>query len=293
MSNAGAFLRSGLRRLNRLFGRVEKYELAGLEIELSSGHLLPHYQKLFRTYDQFLPLLAKRLPVGSSVIDIGANVGDTLVSLAMVAPTLRYHCVEADESFFRLLERNAARLVQERPAVSVRLHRSLVGSGHIGGVLIGSGGTKRVIADGLVQSVATTLDDLLLDELDAGVSLIKCDVDGFDFDVVASGEQIIRDNLPIVFFEADPYDDRQWQGYCSLLNRLAGFGYANWVVFDNFGRFLCETNEVGLVEQLIGYCYGQRSSSERRSIYYVDIMVFDSKAAPIVALALEAFRSRH
>jgi hypothetical protein len=78
------------------------YVIQGRPIVLSADSRLPEIKERYPTYDGFLPCLAKNLS-GGWIIDIGANVGDSLYSL-LDAKNTRFVCVEPENEFFELLK---------------------------------------------------------------------------------------------------------------------------------------------------------------------------------------------
>jgi hypothetical protein len=58
-----------------IFQKFEEYS-----IELTPDHLLPTYQKNHPKYDRFLPVLVAHLEKGCVIVDVGANVGDSVNS---------------------------------------------------------------------------------------------------------------------------------------------------------------------------------------------------------------------
>jgi len=250
---------------------------------------------MYRLYDRFLPYLAKHLPPGSSVVDVGANCGDTLAALVCANSSLRYICIEADRSFFRLLEENKNRIKEAHRGATIILHRALVGKG-IGNVALeGSAGTKRAIAvpQGLTNDQSLrplTLDSLLADESAEDVRLLKSDVDGYDFDVLDSAVEVIGAHAPLLFFECDFRDDRQKDGYTRTILWLQSKGYVWWTIFDNFGALLMHTDCLDNVMQLLSYVWNQTLGRATRTIYYLDVLASKPSDADLVSLVLDEYR---
>src|ERR1700723_972882 len=112
--NSKIALRTGLRVLRQgvrsLLGMKTEYRYRNFSIRLPADHLLPFYQSMYGTYDKFLPHLVRYLEPQATVIDVGANCGDTLAGMYDANDRLNYICVEPDEVFFRYLSENAARM---------------------------------------------------------------------------------------------------------------------------------------------------------------------------------------
>src|SRR5262245_56402881 len=118
-----------VRRLRSGFlGGAQKdieHDYDGFSIRLPAGHMLPEYRERWQLYDAFLPRLAAFLQPGSTVIDIGANCGDTLAGMAMRNSRLHYLCIEPDPRFFTYLTSNIARLRACYPQLRVETAQRL------------------------------------------------------------------------------------------------------------------------------------------------------------------------
>jgi hypothetical protein len=72
---------------SRLWSRSRKnaqqsFKIGDYYILLPPEHKLPEYQAKGRLYDRFLPTLCLALPQdGETIIDLGANVGDTAIAI--------------------------------------------------------------------------------------------------------------------------------------------------------------------------------------------------------------------
>ena len=98
------------RRLRLIFNIDQKINIYKLSLILPPGHLLSIYNYLYPKYDQFISKLVTKIDYNKSVIDIGANIGDTLFRLYQNNPKLRYYSIEADEYFFNYLKKNKKEL---------------------------------------------------------------------------------------------------------------------------------------------------------------------------------------
>ena len=57
-------------------------------------------------YDKFLPHFSEYLPSDTAVIDVGANVGDTVVGMCQKNPRLQYVCIEANNDYYNKFKIN-------------------------------------------------------------------------------------------------------------------------------------------------------------------------------------------
>jgi FkbM family methyltransferase len=274
-------LRTGLKFLKQgtrsLLGLKTEYRYRSFSIRLPADHLLPFYQSVYGTYDKFLPHLVRYLEPGATVIDVGANCGDTLAGMYDTNDQLSYVCVEPDEVFFQYLSENALRMRNSNPAASIRLYKALVGKSVSQAALQGHGGTKHAVQIDepmpAVKSIASvTLDNLVLPIQSGRVQLLKSDVDGYDFDVLDSAEQLIAEHLPILFFECHFGDSNQKSGYQKTIEALQRSGYRAWTIFDNYGDVVLRTGEIEVLFQLFDYVDRQNAGFTARTIHYFDVM---------------------
>lgn len=267
---------------------MDLFRIGEVEIELSPGHALPLYQKEHPFYDRFLPYLCARLEGGDVVVDIGANVGDTAAAIVSAKGDLRVVSVEADDAFFPILERNAARIRERFPSVALTTVKALVGNDVSGVTLVGDAGTKHAVEGGDIQSAPLTriLGDLGIGE----VRLIKSDVDGFDFDVLRSCDGIL-DRGPMLFFECQ-FDTRaQYRGYLQMLTWLAkSKAYQGFYLFDNYGQFMMHHRHPSGIREVIDYVARQSLQPERtRAIFYLDVLAVCERDAGLVRDVIAAY----
>lgn len=102
------------------------YNIDGFDIDMGEGHLLAHYQRKCPLFNRINPYLAKLQNeiYGIWIIDVGANVGDTLASMVKHTET-SFLCIEPTEEYFKLLSHNAANIIANSNKI-VRLERSYV-----------------------------------------------------------------------------------------------------------------------------------------------------------------------
>ena len=281
------------KKLFRSKSKIE-YRYGEFSILLPFNHRLPEYQRVHPKYDRFLPHLGQHLPPGSTVIDIGANVGDTLAGMVEKNPALSFVCIEPDGEFFDYLVGNIERIKTVRPQLDALSVQSLVGRAVSGASLVGVGGTKHAVIDDKVGSIKSrTLDEILADP--PGVSnirLLKSDVDGFDYDVLDASSSVIDQHGPMIFFECDCESDRQKVGYRKTLSSLESRGYADWTVFDNFGATMLRTSDLGLVYQLMEYVWAQRDRKTAPRIYYLDILAARARDKDLIGTALSSYAAQ-
>jgi len=264
--------------------RIEKYE-----IEIPPNFALPFFQKSFKLYDRFLPILAKNLNGEGVIVDIGANIGDTAIAMIQNCenPVI---CIEPSDTFYPYLERNLKCIGSEYLS-RVKTYKTLVGTGSIKGSLHHTnGGTAgiRIIED------SNSFTHVALDKLIGDVSniqLLKVDTDGYDFDVIMSAEEILSHSEPILFWENEISDDFQYAGFNNLYNLLKKKGYKYIYIFDNFGNLITEETNFETLRNINSYVYSMKKYNCTRTIYYTDILASTERNSIFVRKAVDVFKT--
>ncbi|GHV66549.1 hypothetical protein FACS1894199_10210 [Bacteroidia bacterium] len=271
------------------------YQIGIHKIQIPSSARLPIYQKLHPLYDRFLPVLAKNLNTDGTIIDVGANVGDSLAAMIQQCNN-SFICIEPSNFFFEYLEKNVQNLKSENTN-PIKLFKSLVGTKTFEGKLKDvRGSTASLVVseheknrDGVQYSTIKKLDDIVQNHKD--VILLKCDVDGFDFDVIESAKNILSASEPILFFENQIDNDFQYQGFNKLYDFLAERGYHNLYIFDNFGNIVVEKADYHTLKNFNAYLYSMTKYHATRTFCYTDILVSTDKNTSIIARAIEDYKS--
>lgn len=272
------------------------YRIGKYNIQLPPGHKLPEYEKLYPQLDRFLPHLAACMTPGSIIIDVGANCADTVAAMADRNPELKFLCVEGDKDFFEYLTSNIEKILNISPRVKIISVNTLAGKNINGVILTGANGSKSAALPAAESSnsdilASKTLDDIAVDSgisLDK-VSLIKVDTDGYDYDVLASAEQIISRSNPLLFFECQFLDETQKCEFKSLFQVLDRHGYKSWAVFDNFGALVMRVSSIDEILQLIDYIWLQNLGKSARTIYYLDILAATQASEANINAILDSY----
>lgn len=260
----------------------KKYNYEKYYIELPADHMLPVYQRAHPKYDRFLPHLAKYLMNSDVVIDIGANVGDTLAGMVEQNPALSYICIEADTSFYQFLNKNIELIKNAVPNLKVQPIKALVGKSITNVSLEGTGGTKNAILNNTQGIKSKTIENIINIDTLPSVRILKSDVDGYDYDVIDASMPIIEKYSPLIYFECQYEHEFQKDGYLKILKSLEEIGYRNWFIFDNFGEFILRTDDLTVIKQLISYIWHQNIGRSTRTIYYYDILAAKQKDSELL-----------
>lgn len=279
------------RFVRQIFCNSVSYKIKEFELTLPASHRLPSYFEDYPKYDRFLPHLAKYIEGDAVIVDVGANVGDTVAFMFLSNANPIYLCIEPDAVFYRYLQHNIRKLKQFQKQAKIYSICSLVGRNITGVELIGKNGTKHAVISHSGGLKSKTLDEILKDRTDwECVRLIKSDVDGFDYDVIDSSIETIKKHSPILYFECHYFNNEQKESFLKTINHLISLGYSKWTLFDNFGGVMVTTSEIDIIEQLVEYVYLQNIHKSTRTIYYFDIMATTSADINLIENVLESYK---
>ncbi|HEX9242964.1 MAG TPA: FkbM family methyltransferase [Anaeromyxobacter sp.] len=225
------------RALIRLGNPAAPYPIGGFEIDLPLSHPLPQYREAYPLYDTAVGRLARVVwdaRPGSSVIDIGANVGDTaaVIRSASQAPLL---CIEGSAEFAPLLVKNAARL---GPAVYVETVFVGPKRATIRAHVNSARGTASLeqATDGSSVEIETLDEILRRNPALPGPGLVKVDTDGFDCPIIEGSLEFWEKHRPVLFFEYDPDYYPEWDPR-PMFEGLRAIGYERALAYENVGEF--------------------------------------------------------
>ena len=228
------------KKIRLIFNIDQIITLGVLKVNLPPDHNLSLYNNLYPEYDKFISKVVVNLPENSSVLDIGANVGDTVGRLIQSNNKLNYYCIEADNFFFDYLNLNVKNF-KKIISCKITLIKLLVGL-DLQGELIGKHGTKSLLESKnssnskIIKS--KKIDKIISEYNIKNISLIKCDTDGYDYNVIFSGISYIKKNTPDIFFEYHYLNKDSQVNYIGIINILFEIGYKNWTIISNYGEVL-------------------------------------------------------
>lgn len=252
------------------------------------SHKLLFYQKEFPLYDKQLPKLChwlqKKIDRKLNIIDIGANVGDTVRNIGI--KDAYYLCIEGDKSFSKYIKHNLKGYWYALEKVFLCDNESA----QTNYVIQSSNGTGHLVQnEGFGESVNTvTLDHLLESKYgDIQFNLIKIDTDGFDFKVIRGAKQCLKKWHPLLFFEWDKaYCKEQGEDPLSIFLILDELDYKECILFDNFGNVFAnvDTNNTSLLKKSIENTIGEGLP------YYYDVLAIPENKGYNAAELISLFR---
>lgn len=256
---------------------------------LPSYHSLDTYQKTYQRYDVALGEIAlvvfEKYPEGT-IIDIGANVGDSaaLLSKYKKIPIL---CIEGNPEFIPFLTENVRRIKNEH----IFIERCFIGtsdtvvdqekikSQHGTATVIGALGESKKSNSQEFESKSNCVCMASLSEvlskyhLFLQTKLLKIDTDGCDFSIIQHSLESINKMKPVLFFEyfLDLLYDGELESI-SAITKLMSIQYKNFIVYDNFGNYLLSTDKIETFIDLNAYL--RSNKRYKQVIYYFDVCAF-------------------
>jgi FkbM family methyltransferase len=275
----GEWLSNPLRLMVRLARKFHhdptvRVPISGKPLLIPWSHNLPQILADFPYYESEIGRLAAylhRIDDHLCMIDIGANIGDTLAILPPLKRS-RFLCVEGSQRYFDLLRRN---YVGDRRVTPVL---ALLGDGTVqaaAGRVVETGGTGHVCHAASNSPVDwKSLDQLLNEHAEfKRANFLKIDTDGYDLHVLHGATSLLQDAHPCLHIEFSP---RHWRDYGGNtvqegLEFLAAFDYRQMIIYDNQGVLIDRdtTSTPRFIPLLTDYAL-------RKPGFYLNIVAFHS-----------------
>lgn len=240
-------------------------------------HLLLHHLRTQPYRDINLGMAAKFLGEkypGASIVDIGANIGDTAALMATYASNPLV-LVEASSYFFELLQHNVQQFENE-----VALHNVLVGDGaDKQGSLHHWGGTACFSEN---CDSSNSIPTVRLEEI-AGekTCLVKSDTDGFDFAILQGSLDWFAKVKPGIMFENQIRTGDDLEASNTLIENLEKIGYRYFTVWDDPGFHMLSTSSVDELKSLNRYQYKVWQGQGKKSICNLDVLCLSERDADV------------
>jgi FkbM family methyltransferase len=248
--------------------------LYGCSLKVNAGNPLATWYTTHPRYNSELARAAKLVAekyTHPGVIDIGANIGDTMTIIRSQLNT-KFLCVEGDTLVFKYLEENTKQYSNVKN-VNVFLSDS---SNTISVVSEKDGWNTTIIPsenDDSRKIQTFKLDDLLADLHQAeDYKFMKVDTEGFDTKILRGGLNFLKKVKPVLFIEYNRDNmDAIGEDGLSTLNILKEIGYNKVLVYESNGRFILPVSlhDTSILQHLHNYIDGKNST-----IYYFDLCLF-------------------
>lgn len=257
-------------------------------IVMPSNNTLRRTYKIYPDFNSHLSRLSihvyRKYPE-MTIVDVGANVGDTIAVLRSVinAPII---AIEGDDISYEYLEENIrqfenistikAFLSEKSQELNIRFEN------------VGWNTTIIPANDGEKKISFKTMDEIFSAEKfkDCNVKLIKIDVEGYDTNVLRGASSIIKKNHPILFFEYNP-DIMKKIGENGLPTILSfrDYGYDRIAFFDYLGRLFIDTSLKNVREIASLHDY---AAYKNNLLGYYDICIFHEQDESLAEAFLQA-----
>jgi FkbM family methyltransferase len=257
-----------------------RVDVDGTPLELPLSHPLPAYRRRYPAYSENLGVVARLVAEagGRTMIDVGANIGDSAAIVKAHAPEMAILCIDADPDYLPFLRSNTARWPDVEVAAPVLLGPQTETRP---GSLSRARGTSRFSAFAAGTTSAVSLDDLVAERHHfSAPALLKSDTDGFEEQVLRGATSTLAAG-PVLFLEYDPklLRDSGTDGL-EMLAGLQSFGYARAAFYDKFGKLMvrCSLSDRALLRDLHAYAAGNAESA----VDHYDIVVTTAELAGVV-----------
>lgn len=248
-------------------------------------HRLPDIKRLMPTYDAHLGWILREIgkadPDGS-VIDVGANVGDTAAAVASFAPN-PIVCVEGNPHFFNYLVRNVANIGSRVKTVSAFVHvNEIDGHGLVYHENTGTGSFHRSAGSNNECVPMISVRDLVA-AFGRDLALFKTDTDGLDA-LIVRDFLAERQETAVIYFEFDeslPAIRNGEDEWAATFSALRERGYS-MILYDNHGLPIAfaPSERPDVVEDLRFFVRQQYIRHSVR-IHYLDIWAFPPSRRPV------------
>lgn len=219
-----------------------------------------------------------------TIVDVGANVGDTIAVLRSVtnAPIIG---VEGDDASYGYLDRNMKQFKDVyivKTFLSDRRQELKVDFGS-------EGWNNTIKPSEKGKEVAFTTLDVVVESPALSnklIKLLKVDVEGYDTIVLRGASQIIQRHKPALFFEYNraAMNEINEDGLSTIFS-LAGYGYNRLAFFDHKGTLVLSTT---LHQKEVISCLDAYASSSKNLLGYYDICIFHEQDNDIAEVYLQA-----
>jgi FkbM family methyltransferase len=224
-------------------------------LKLPANHRLPwtfeKHPLYSRNLNRINSYIARDMGRPYTIIDIGANIGDSALLLRETDSKNRIVCIEGNPEYLPWLEENVKQLK------GVDIVKTFVGSDGESkyGKLVSDGRGTTYIAESSAASGDaihyTALKDIISRAGITGeIRLIKIDTDGFDCQIIKGNMETIEGFKSVLFFEYAPAwfpggKDTQ----ADIFDYLAQHGYGYFIFYDGVGNYLisCTAAELGTI----------------------------------------------
>lgn len=263
-------------------------KIEGQNLIVPLAHNLAFYKERYKQYDKHIIQICQYVQslLGDlAFIDVGANVGDTVINLGIIERA-RYLCIEGDEFYYNLLNCNLANYKYAYKAINCFLTDEIGAKAHY--QVEHAVSSAKLTNTDVPQNGGGGVFFKRLDDIVEGEgfvpNILKIDTDGFDFKVLRGCNKILQDMKPVIFFEWWSIRLKELnEDPVSIFDYLRNFGYQRALFFDNYGK---EFVSLALYEKDNLRTLSEYSCDLTSQIRHYDVLLFHEKSQ----LSIDGFR---
>jgi FkbM family methyltransferase len=260
-----------------------KFKIGNYQARLPRGHRLPLLRKLYPGYDLYFVEFFRELNNvfrSGTLIDIGANIGDTTLEVLSAAPNFSSIAVEGSDGFISYLQTNTQIISNRVQLVTQFLYSTRIESLNYNSDLTTGGFSEFRSDTGNPHNFMgefISADELLAMEL-GDVVVWKSDTDGLDVPILLENWPQICATVDVIWIELHPNLPPTSLPDIKKLSTLLLESKFQGVLFDNYGCVVGSGRERSLGDLVFNNCEKMATKSRRlqRSPYYFDLIVFKS-----------------
>jgi FkbM family methyltransferase len=247
-------------------------ECPGSHILLQTGDTQPLRDQAVAFAAQYL---GEKYP-DSTMIDIGANIGDTAALMASSCRN-RLLLVEPSDYYFGLLQRNST--CWPNPTVLKKVLVGAESAAQLG--VFHWGGTAEFVQGEIADAKVPT--ERLCNLTSEHVCFVKTDTDGYDFQLLLDGLPWLKQQRPGVLLEVAIRSISDSAVADELFTQLHEIGYAHFVVWDDAGWPIIAGATIDGVRQLNRYLQLIWTIPHTARIFNYDVLCLQSADADVLA----------
>jgi FkbM family methyltransferase len=272
----------------------------GIKMKLPATHLLPGRLLKHKMYDRFLPHIVADFHL-STIVDVGANIGDTVLSIFSMSKPDLVVCIEPSPYFFSYLLSNIqintlhdyclpVQATLSTPSDLCLFHDPNVSSASLSKQENGISTNSYSYVD--LLSIAG-LEECLID-------LVKIDIDSYDLyvlkDIVDSFNAGLCGLPSLIYFEALlPAQDciSYVERLVACLTDLSKTRSHKYAIFSNTGIPIFYPCDLPAVSSALAYLSLKDSHCPSVTIPYFDILVYPEFQADRVEQSISSYFSKY
>jgi FkbM family methyltransferase len=241
--------------------RILQFKINGFVLKFPFFHYVNCYYFFYSSYGEPLSKISKLRKL--TIIDVGANIGDSLVNMAHTGNEI--YSIEPIQCYFNFLKKNSDIVRKNNKSININLLNSIV-SKKFSVVL-----KTKISGSPSFHKSIVNINKLDLKIFDNKIiDLIKIDTDGFDFDAIEYLMPVILRDLPLLFFEIDAVTAEQYKSYRLAIFQLNEYGYCDFYIFSNYGKFLFKVDGNFLIDNLENF--KETNLKNKLKIDYIDVL---------------------